>query len=295
MDTLYRPRKFGYCLALASIALGSVAMAQGPGEPPPGGGPPPPPPGGPRVLTAANIPPEALQAGLKLTVAQQAQVAQIRQQLHERMRREMPPPGGRPPGARRGPEGRPGGFDGPPPGGPGGPGGPPPDGPGGPGGPPDPQRMAAHREKAQAAEREAAHAIEAALTATQRQSLPTLLAELQDLREVGIPLPLYAELKLTGRQKDQIAAIAQEGVAAEPGRDAARGADHPGPPDEKARVARRERETRAMSVLTSEQRHQMESFRATHPRPGPGEGFPPPPRGEGPPGPPPGSEGRGEN
>src|SRR5712671_5453464 len=101
MRTPYCHRRFGFGLVLASFALGSAALAQGPGGPLPGSGPPPPPPpGGPRELTAVNIPLEALQAPLKLTAAQKEKIAQIQQQFHEQMRREMPPPPGGPGGER---------------------------------------------------------------------------------------------------------------------------------------------------------------------------------------------------
>ena len=231
-----------------SAALGTAAQAQF-GPPPPGGrfgGPP----GGPRLSTAANAPLEALTAGLKLSAAQQAKVAEIQQQFGRQRRALMPPPPG---------------------------GGPPPN--------PGAMRGAWDRMRAQGQSADAG--IMAVLSSSQKAALPSLLRTLDDLRLVGVPPATYGLLKLSGSQAARLTALARASQqSTRQAMGAARRSGDFGSVRASQRAERDHVASQAAAVLTPFQRGVVDGYKSVHPRPpfggpggpgGPGGFGPPPP------------------
>ena len=109
----------------------------------------------------------------------------------------------------------------------------------------------------------------AVLTGPQKQALPGLLQTCRALRAAGIPLLLYADLKLTPAQRKQIAALAPSDV-----------------PDV-GETARRPARAKVMGLLTSTQKELVEEarFPGGGPPPFPPGGGRPPRPGRGGPGP----------
>jgi hypothetical protein len=121
--------------------------------------------------------------------------------------------------------------------------------------------------------------IEAILTAEQKKEVPGALAEVDAFRAAGIPLEVYASLKLTADQEKGISAIGSALRPQTKPRDAA--ADQR--PDPRAiRQATREK---IRGVLTDKQRLTLAEYQADHQGPGFGPGGdnqgPPPPGGPG--------------
>ena len=106
----------------------------------------------------------------------------------------------------------------------------------------------------------------AVLTGPQKQALPGLLQTLRALRLAGVPLLLYADLKLTPVQRRQIAALA------------------PSDPGHVSETARRPARAKVMALLTTTQKELVEEARFAGGGPPP---FPPGgrPRRRGGPGP----------
>ncbi|HLV79370.1 MAG TPA: Spy/CpxP family protein refolding chaperone [Chthonomonadaceae bacterium] len=198
-----------------------------------------------------------LEAGLKLTDDQKAQIAQIQQQFRKQMRAQMPPPPG--PGE---------------------------------GGPPDLATMRANREKGRALEQQATHRIEGVLTSDQKAALPGLLDEARALQGAGIPLEAYSDLKLSADQRHQIAAIGKNiRQEMDQKRQAAEQSGDFQSMHEAMRSAHQQAHEKVLAVLTDSQRATAEKAARQRRGPGPG-GFGPPPDGAGPPpgGPPPGGD-----
>ena len=220
--------------ALLGAALGTAAPARF--------GPPPPP--GPRPSTAASAPLPALAAGLRLSAAQQAKVAQIQAQFGRRRRALMPlPPGGGPP--------------------------------------PDPGSLRAAWGRMRVLDQSADADIGAALTGPQRADLPALLRTLDALRTAGIPPATYGALKLSASQTARLTVLVHTSRRAT-GRamDAARRSGDFGSVRASMRSVRKRLAAQAAAVLTPAQRNTVDSYKAAHPRPpggGPGGFGPPPP------------------
>ncbi|HZO87339.1 MAG TPA: hypothetical protein VFB38_03305 [Chthonomonadaceae bacterium] len=241
-------------IALALIAVATLALAQPPGGPP--GGPPPGPgpgfrfggPGG-RGLSPVHAPLSALEAGLKLTATQKDKIAQIQAQF-QKLRRDLMPP--------------------------------PPDQ-GGP--PPDPETMRANFQKMFRLERQASQQIATVLTSEQKSALPAVLKDIGTLRAAGIPAALMSDLKLTADQKHQIASlVAKAQQTLREKMDEARQSGNFEALREIVMQSRQETHEKAMAVLTEGQQTLVENYLQAHPQPGPGEGFGlPPPGGFGPP------------
>jgi Spy/CpxP family protein refolding chaperone len=194
------------------------------------------------------VPIAALEAGLKLTDDQKTKIAKIQKDVQQSRRSMMPRPD----------------QDG--------------------GGPPDPEQMRAAMDKMRSKEDQAKSSIEAVLTDEQKQALPGLLKEIDALREAGIPAEVYGDLKLTGSQKKQLVALAKKS------QDAMRAkmdSLQPGGDFESVRSAmdqsRRQAHSRAMALLTAEQRDLVQKYQQAHPRPDRGPGGPGGPEGFGPP------------
>ncbi len=173
---------------------------------------------GGRPLGAAQIPVDYLAKELKLTADQKTKIKAIQDKLRAdstKLFSGMRGPGG--PGGPGGPPGGPGGarpaprrssidhgegglilVQGPPGGG----------GPGGPGGFQMPPQIREALEKLRAAGEKANKDVEAILTPEQRKKLPAIVAELTDLRMIGVPLGALAELNLTADQKKKLRAHA---------------------------------------------------------------------------------------
>lgn len=192
-------------IAATALGLGSVAAALGqqgqggygqggPGGPPPfgqggpgrgpGGGPgrgpggPSRPGFGPRgPMTAATVPTDALAPYLNLSAEQRGRIEAI----HDRLRAERP----RPPAPPR-PEDREEGAP-----------------------PPRPSReeMERMREKMEAAMKKADEEVQAILTASQREKLPTLLKAFSALRDARIMLSAAPQMKLSNEQISKLAAL----------------------------------------------------------------------------------------
>jgi Spy/CpxP family protein refolding chaperone len=258
-------------VALAGTVSATVAFAQDPGgPPPPGPGGPPPGPGGlprpggpgfgrgPGQGSLANLPIDALAAALNLTNDQKTKIADIQKQLRQQRQNLMPRPGDQLAG------------------------------------PPDPDTMRANMDKLRSLEQGADRNIRAALTADQRQSLPAVLRDLGNLREVGIPAELYGTLNLTASQKQVIAAIVRRAQTQMRQKlDAARQSGDFGAARDAMMQSRKQTHDDALAALTDAQRGAIEKFIEEHPRPQGPNGFGPPPNGFGPPppgefGPPPG-------
>lgn len=225
--------------------------------------------GGQRNLTLSQVPASALSSALTLNATQKTKVQSIQDKLKTQREAAMPRPGQNP-GER-----------------------------------PDPETMRAAFDKLRQTEEKANKDIEALLTTEQKSKVSATLKSFNALREVGIPLDVYAELKLTAAQKQQLQDIAK---AAQPQRPAE--GSEPGQGGRPPRVDRRALQEKAMAVLTDEQKKTLDAWMEAHPRPqggpggrggfgGPGrpggfggDGPPPPPGGEGgdPPPPPPGEE-----
>ena len=261
-----RSRQVAAAVVLAGAFLGAAATvrAQGPGGPPPGFGGGPGGPGGPgrgpRPVTVANVPVDALAAGLRLSADQVTKITAIQERLQQQRQELLPRPG-----------------DGP--GGPGDDGAPPP--------PPDRETMQANRDKMRTFEQNAVRDIRAILSDEQKQALPALLKELEDLRSVGITAELAVRLNLSSDQKTQIAAIAQKAQQTmRRQRDgAALRREDFGAMREAMQQARAKTQEQVQAVLTETQRAEMAKFLREHPRPerggpgGPGpddHGGPPP-------------------
>ena len=289
---------------LAALLVGtvsaSVALCQPPGGGPggPGGrGPGGPggfggrgggggPMGGMRQLSPVQTPASALASGLKLTDDQQAQIQSIQDKLKAQRDSLMPRPGQD--GGER----------------------------------PDPETMRAAFDKLRTAEQKANKDIEALLTATQKAALPALLRQLDGMRQLGIPLEVLGDLKLTAAQKTQLNAIAKKAADSlpKPGQGRPGDGGPGGPPDgggpgqggrgfggpgggQRGRgemdANRQKFHEQAMAVLTDAQKQQVQEFMEAHPRPdgGPGRrgfGGPGGPGGfggDGPPPPPPDGNG----
>ncbi len=236
--------------------------------------------GGMRQASAVQTPASALASGLQLTDTQKTQIQNIQDKLKQQRDALMPRPGQD--GDQR----------------------------------PDPETMRANFDKLRTAEQKANKDIEALLTATQKAALPALLKKLDGMRQVGIPLEVLGDLKLTAAQNTQLDAIAKKAADAmpKPGQGRPGDGDPGGPggpggggdpgrgrPDRSAMEANRKKfHDQAMAVLTDSQKQIVQDYMEAHPRP---EGFGPggPGRpggpggfgGDGPPPPPPDGGGDG--
>lgn len=212
---------------------------------------------GPRQPSAADIPMTVLDANLKLTSAQKTKVSKIQDKMQQEFREMMPQPGD------------------------------PADG------PPDMEAMRSRFEKLKALREDAARQIEAALTATQRKALVTLIQDVELFRSAGLPPELIGDLKLTASQKKRLSDLVTEArekmeqrlqdSQQQGGFDAMRSA---------FMAMRQETYEKALTVLTPEQKEKTVKFVKEHPQRGPGGfgpggGFGPPPDGPPPGGPPP--------
>ncbi|MES2461958.1 MAG: hypothetical protein V4671_15345 [Armatimonadota bacterium] len=202
--------------------------------------------GGPRPVSLSTIPVKELASALLLSDSQVAKIRAIQESVQAERQTLMPPPGQQPDG------------------------------------PPSREMMDANREKMRSLDQKAAAQIEAVLTAEQKSAAPELLKVLNALGQGGVPLEVFADLKLTAAQKQQLAALPSLPPPPRPG-------DNGGaPPDrEGMEQGRRQAGEKVMAILTEEQRKIVEAFRQAHPRPRPGDGGGPPRPGDGF-GPPPG-------
>ncbi len=267
----WKTRRYILAALLAGTVSSSITLAQGPGGPDgPGGGPggPPghgrgrPPFGGMRRVSALDLPITVLASGLKLTDDQKDKIQQIQQDFRDQRNELMP---------RRGPDS---------------------------GGPPDPATMQANMEKMHSLETDASSKINAVLTSDQKTVLPTLIKNIESLRATGIPAELYSKLNLTAAQKKKIADIAQQARTYMQTKMAA--AQQSGDFEAARSVmdqVRQDSHSKAMAVLTTEQKALVDQFIKDHPRPQGGRGFGPPNGHGGPPqdgfGPPPDGGGPG--
>ena len=283
---------------LMGAAVSQVALAQPPpregggggsrgGRPGGFGGPGQngrPPMGGMRRASVVQVPVSALTSGLTLTETQVTQIKAIQDALRAKHDALMP---------------RPGGDN---------------------GTPPDRDTMQANMDLLRKAAMKAEKDILALLTDKQKTALPGFLKLMDDLREVGIPAEVYAELNLTSDQKTRISAIAKAArpvmppprqggggppLDGGPGGPPDGGFGGPPPPRDGGGfgggrpggggdpAVRRQAHEKAMALLTDEQKQIVTAWMDAHPRPPRGGGFgggrpgedgPPPPRdGNGPP------------
>lgn len=245
------PRRLTIAYVLAATLAASVALAQGPGGPPPPfGGPPP---GPPPPVSAANIPLPFLDSQLSLTSGQESRMKQIQADARAKRDTLRPMPDSRLPD-----------------------------------GPPSRAEMDAMRAKADAIDSTATSQIRAALTASQKQALPGIVAQAEALRADGIPLQIYDDLNLTASQKDKLTAIGQ--AAAKADKLATDKAKQTGDFQSLRATVHDSRQTthaKVDAVLSDSQRQTLETFQQDHPRPGPdggpGMGGPPPPGNRPPP------------
>ena len=261
---------------LFGTVTGSLALSQPPPPGPggPGGGPGGPgfgrgPRGGPRQASAVQTPLAALAAELKLTDDQKSQIKAIQDNVKKQRQTLMPRPN--PNGER-----------------------------------PDPETMRANFDKMRAMEQKANKDIEAVLNDTQKQALPVILKQFDNLRMGGIPLEVYGDLKLTSDQKQQIGDIVKKARAAmapppdggqpgaggpPPGEGGQPGAGGPprGPGGRGPGGMFQKTREQVMAVLTDDQKKIVQDYLEAHPRQRFGPGGPGGPGGfGGPGGPPPG-------
>ena len=244
----------GVILALlAGTLLVPSAFAQGPDGPPPGGPGGPgghggpggpggpggrggrrPQFGGPGRPSLANTPLSALTAGLKLTSDQKAAIKQIQQNLQTQRKALMPTPGD-------------------------------PQSP-----PPDRATMQANMEKLRTLETQAVADIKKVLTADQIQALPAFTKNLETLGGAGIPVELYATLKLSDDQMTQLASIVQSFQdQMETTMDSARQSGDFASVRDTLDTLRQDTRKKVMAVLTADQQSAVTSYLKAHPRPQP--------------------------
>ncbi len=128
-----------------------------------------------------------------------------------------------------------------------------------PGSQPDPSNFQKMRDLSQ----QANQSMEAVLTDDQKAKLPETLRHFSSLRSVGIPLEVYADLKLTDDQKKQIGDIS---------RDATTKMQALAPEDRRTqgRQIRQEVREKTLALLTADQKAIIEKYNREHPR---GQGF----------------------
>ena len=231
-------------------------------------------------LSPAHIPASALKAELKLSVDQAGRIKSIQDNLKKQRDEMMPRPGD--------------GND----------------------GPPDMEEMRAKFDKMRASEQKANKDVEAILSDEQREALPKVIKSFGALREAGIPLEVYSDLKLTSDQKSKIEVIVAknrppQGQRPEDGRQGGRqrpdDGQRPGPPQGgfgrgqdgpggRGMDQNRQKIREAVNtLLTDTQKKTIKAFMDKNPRPefGRGHGGPGGPGGrggfggDGPPPPPP--------
>lgn len=280
---------------VAATTFSSIVLAQ---PPAPGGRPGQQPGGGRRAggfgggggqfgqrqMTVLSVPMEALQSGLKLTADQKTKIAKIQEENRPRGFGGFGGGGGRGPGGGGAPGGPPGGAPG------GGGGGGRRGGGGGGGGfgggggqRPDFQAMQARSDAA-------AKSIEALLTPAQKKALPTLIKDVGAMRTVGIPAQLYGDLKLTADQKSKIGTLAKQtqdsmqkmfqsaggggrGPGGPPGGAPGAGPGGGGGFDFQAiQKMREDTNKKAMAILTSAQKAQVDKYLKANPPRGFGGG-----------------------
>lgn len=251
----------GFAL-LATAALGAGSLARVEAQPPGGFGGGPPGGmmggrggrGGPRELTAAAAPVESYAAAIKLSGKQISQIKAIQDSVKAEREKIMPRPGA----------GGGGGFD--------------------------MNAMRANFEKLGKLQEKANADIAAVLTAQQKQALPPILKKMGGLRQAGIPLEVYASLKLTDKQISQIQAVIEKDRPAggpggmmgggRPGGPPPGGPGAPPPPGGRPGgmmggpggmggfgAARAKMHADAMAILTAPQKKIVDDWDKAHPRP----------------------------
>ena len=132
---------------------------------------------------------------------------------------------------------------------------------------PDRAAMMANYQKMQADQTQAETDINALLTDTQKEQLPTLLKAIGALNQAGIPMQVQGKLGLTEDQKTQIIDVATR--AQRKAREAAANAqpDDPANTPEARQKVQTEIEAQVDALLTPAQRQTVQQYRAANPRP----------------------------
>lgn len=251
-NLLMRKQALGAALMLAGVLAAGSAIAQPPpGGPPPFGGPGGRfgrPGGGP--ISVADVPIEALTAGLDLSASQTARIKEIQKQDHEERDDLMFQPAGG-------------------------------------GGRPDPEVIQQAMQKIQALNKKTEDRVKPLLSTEQKKKLPELLSEVDAMRAGGIPAELYGPLQLTTAQKQRIVQISKQSRKQMQLRmDEARSSGDFQSMRQVMQENRQQSRDRIQAVLTPEQKAIVAKYIQDHPRPRRGPGGPPPDGGPG--GPPPG-------